>query len=71
MRGYEHIIEEHTAARIAVRANRCAGRTTALARCGDRAGTGRTSVIYRRTAEASSGAGSASVADGNRRLGDR
>jgi cytochrome P450 len=32
---------------------------------------GARAVIYRRTAEASSGAGSASVADGNRRLGDR
>ncbi len=33
----------HTAARIPFRANRCAGRTTTLARCCDRAGTGRTS----------------------------
>ena len=33
----------HHAARTAVRANRCAGRTALLARCGDGAGTGRPS----------------------------
>jgi hypothetical protein len=33
----------HTAARIAFRGNRCAGRTASLPRCGDRARTGRPS----------------------------
>ena len=40
---------------FAFRANRCARRASALARCGDRAGRGARAVVFRRTAEASSG----------------